>query len=355
MLNNWIKPVSLEQITGQVHPIPQTWGARISFQMSTDVQLAIIGVGESDANEVRRALYALSFPFEHLNVADLGNMRNLDPAFLIAPLREIIQSNIMPVFIGQDVSLINGYYRAFLALQDWISLALIDQILREAICKDILMDADAKLFHLSMIGCQSHAMLPDQFQFLESRYFDLIRLGEAKSQLQSVEPLIRDADLVAFNVNAISYPYAPGQISPSPSGFSTDEACQISRYIGMSDKVKAMGIFGYRHEYDVQAQTAQLIAQMIWYATEGFYNRTGDFPASTQGLTEYLVEVKSVNLPVCFWKSTRSGRWWMEVVAKEVPGMPIRHRLIPCTYQDYRSACNDELPDRLIQAFKRFA
>jgi formiminoglutamase len=31
-----------------------------------------------------------------------------------------------------------------------------------------------------------------------------------------------------------------------------------------------------------------------------------------------------------------------------------RHRLIPCSYEDYLKACKEELPERLWKALKRF-
>ena len=31
-----------------------------------------------------------------------------------------------------------------------------------------------------------------------------------------------------------------------------------------------------------------------------------------------------------------------------------RHRLVPCSYNDYLQACNEDLPDRLINAYRRF-
>jgi formiminoglutamase len=32
-----------------------------------------------------------------------------------------------------------------------------------------------------------------------------------------------------------------------------------------------------------------------------------------------------------------------------------RHRLLSCTYEDYTKAVNGELPERLLNAFERFA
>lgn len=52
------------------------------------VQIALVGVGAEEANEVRKQLYHLSFPFEGLAIADLGNVRKTKPAFLIPLITE---------------------------------------------------------------------------------------------------------------------------------------------------------------------------------------------------------------------------------------------------------------------------
>jgi formiminoglutamase len=75
---------------------------------------------------------------------------------------------------------------------------------------------------------------------------------------------------------------------------------------------------------------------------------------STDGLTEYVVQFRQTNYQLTFWKSARSGRWWMQIPVESGKRKYQRHRLIPCSFQDYQAACREELPDRLMQAFNRF-
>ena len=218
---------------------------------------------------------------------------------------------------------------------------------------EIVFQEKSKLFHLGIIGCQTHFTLPSTYRLMEELHFDYIRLGTARASLAEVEPIIRDADLLSFQMAALKQCEAPGQENPSPSGFNVEEACQLSRYAGMSEKVKSFGIFGYKASLDRKAQTANVLAQMIWYFLDGLNNRKGDFPVTTEGLTEYIVELKTLDFTVTFWKSQRSGRWWLQVPVKTAKKHQ-RHRLIPCSYNDYKMASQDELPDRLVNAFKRF-
>lgn len=360
MLHHWIRPVNQEAISAHIREAVPVVGRSLSFygEDTADldgVHIALLGIGDAEADAVRRVLYAMSFPFEGLSIMDMGNLRKPDTEFAVAPIRELIDSKIFPILIGRDESAMAAQYKAFLSLQQWINLVSADETLRSdrAYLQDLLFRKEAKLFHFGLLGCQSHFMLPADWKLMEERHYDIIRLGTARAHPECLEPVIRDADLMTFHMGALRQSDAPGQEVPSPGGFTMEEACQISRYAGMSDKLKSFGIFGYHREWDVREQTAQVIAQMIWYCMEGFYQRKGDFPVGTAGLTEYVVDMKDYDTPLVFWKSEKSGRWWFQLAVKTGRKLQ-RHRLIPCTYDDYRMACRNELPDRLIHAMRRF-
>jgi hypothetical protein len=53
-----------------------------------------------------------------------------------------------------------------------------------------------------------------------------------------------------------------------------------------------------------------------------------------------------------FWKSNLTGRWWMELPYKNTKYTREQH-LVPCTYNDYQMACNDELPDKFMKYYTR--
>lgn len=366
MLDNWLKPISSDR-NNTIKLADYQLGTHLKIFTEAlpdlkNVRAAIIGIGEQEAQSVRHALYQMSTPAAGLQIADLGNIRKEDVSFAIPLFKELLDSQIVPIIIGNDARHIVGQYKAFQSLQSLVSLAVIDEQIRlqqndktneDFYLNHILLNARARLFHFGIIGCQTHYTNPQSFAFLEKHTFDCIRLGHARADLQEVEPIVRDADLLSFNVAAIKQADAPGQTDATPTGFTAEEACQIARYAGMSDKLKSFGIFGFRAEKDRDAQTAQVVAQMIWYFIEGLYNRKSDFPVSTEGLTEYIVDFKRMEYQLTFWKSQRSGRWWMQVPVK-IGKKYNRHRLIPCSYNDYKLACQDELPERLLNAYKRF-
>lgn len=367
MLENWLSPVPIDQ-TVEAPLQPWQFGARLrihtasAFPNLTGIQVALIGIGEQDANAIRHALYALSFPFEGLKVADLGNIRKNNLSFIIPVLTELLESRILPILIGNDLYFGLSMYKALQPVLQNINLVAVDERIRfhstqpdepGKLLNTLVSDPDAQLFHLGLIGFQAHFTTPDAVREMENRNFDLFRLGYVKANLSEIEPVIRDGDLLWFNLSALKQSEAPGQSTPSPSGFMVEEACQISRYAGMSDKLKAFGIFGFRTDLDIRHTTAQTVAQMIWYFLDGLYSRKGDFPVSLDGLVEYVVEMKQLDYQLTFWKSQKTGRWWIQVPV-QTSHKNQRHRLIPCSYADYKMACQDELPERLINAFKRF-
>jgi formiminoglutamase len=363
MFQNWLHPLRLP--TAELE----------DFQLGRHIQqytkalpdlkqtkLAIVGIGQEDADAVRQELYQLSFPFQGLEIADLGNVRKEDTSFIIPLLRDLLDGQVFPLIIGNRPPQALAQYKAFLVLQKQISLAMVDERIRYSrssedreryFLKDILDSKQASLFHLSFIGCQTHYAEPGMFDYLHERCFDYLRLGSARANLPEAEPLIRDADLLSFNLSALKQSEAPGQENAGPTGFTTEDACQLARYAGMSDKLKSFGIYGYRQALDLQTQGARAAALIAWYFIDGFYSRKGDFPLTIDGLTEYIVSFKQQDYQLTFWRSERSGRWWMQVPVKTRAKLE-RHRLVPCSYNDYLMACQDELPERLLQALQRF-
>ncbi len=363
MLQNWLKPLPSSLLkTSETLPDSQFGKNILSFATQLPdlkkVKIALIGVGEKEANTVRESLYRMIYSFPKGVVADLGNLRKAEASLLIPVITELLTGRILPVIVaGKD-----DFARAqFLAYQDakaLINLATVDERFRFAgpgeVYTPLLKPLHPLLFNFGLVGLQAHQTYPEAVEFLTKNNFDVVRLGKSRSAIEETEPVLRDADLLTFHLGALKQSEAPGVEAASPSGYFTEEACQLCRYAGMSDKLTSFGIYGYHNDLDRDAQTAQTVAQMVWYFLEGFFNRKNDYPASKAGLTEYIVEYRQLNYQLTFWKSIKSGRWWMQVPVATRKKHE-RHRLVPCSYLDYQQACREELPERLLQAMQRFS
>ncbi len=367
MLEMWLQPFpdTFESKTDKDH---DTWRNQTGcFKKGTtrleSGQLAIFGVHQAVADPVRQALGSMNFPFDGLKICDLNAARNGGHEGIFPIFHDLVSSDIVPMALSGDEPFL---YTAFMALhekQDLVNMLMIDDRVpllhadraRATGLHRVLDEERRFVFNLTMMGYQRHLSSAVDIRMLDEADFQHVRLGEARRDLAACEPLIRDADVLHINLRAVKFADAPAVFNPSTSGFTSEEICQLAYYAGMSDKLSVLVISGYKPEDDVRLQTANTLAQMIWYFTEGYHNRKGDYPVSGEHMTEYVVYFKDFDFNVHFWKSNRSGRWWIEWA---LPGSEedarSRHQMIPCSYEDYRMACNQELPDRLFNMRNKF-
>jgi hypothetical protein len=190
---------------------------------------------------------------------------------------------------------------------------------------------------------------------MEKLHFDAHRLGQVRKRIEDVEPIVRNADVLSFDVSAIRQSDAPGNGNASPNGFYGEEACQITRYAGMSDKLSSIGFYEINPAFDVSRQTVHLVAQMIWYFIDGFYNRKKDYPIVDKSeYTKYRVSITNHEHEIVFYKSNKSDRWWMDVPYPVNHQIKFeRHHMVPCSYSDYETACQDEMPDKWWQTYQK--
>ncbi len=358
MLQNWLKPLPatgnkyLESPFGQ-----QLLLHRAQFPDLKKVRVAIIGLEEKSAQAIREQLYRNAWHFPKNMIADLGNLRKPEPGLLLPVIFELLSGKVLPLLIGGPDDLARVQFLAYQDTKMLVNLAAIHETLALDDPKKgyapLLLPRHPALFHFGLIGYQIHQMTPEALDYLAQHNFDSVRLGRSRSALEETEPVLRDADALAFHLGALKQCEAPGVAQPSPSGYFAEEACQLCRYAGMSDKLSSFGVYGYQREADPAGQTAQVIAQMLWYFLEGFFSRKNDYPVSTAGLTEYIVHLPRLSHHLTFWKSAKSGRWWMQIPVANKRKHE-RHRLVPCSYQDYQASCREELPERLLAALQRF-
>jgi len=355
MLENWLK-------AGKLTDELQAWqlGENIAlfdedFPNLKESKVALIGTGK-ETDTIRKYLYELAYPFKKMAIADIGNLRKANDEFLLPVIRELLDNQIIPIIISHKALQFSAQFKAYQNIRKKVNVAVIDEktpLHSEDVhyLSAIRKSKVPKLGNLGLIGYQTHLCPPETLNFYDKQHFDLVRLGMAKRNMEEVEPTVRDADSVYFNLAALKQMEASGLWQNTPNGFSSEEACQLCHYAGMSDKLSSIGFYGYHPKKDRGDQTAQLIAHMIWYFLEGVYHRKRDFPATSEGMLEYIVSFKDYDHDATFWKSPKSGRWWLQMDS-ETKG---KHELIPCSYEDYKMACHDELTDRVLNILGRYA
>ncbi len=351
-----------------------------------NTDLAIIGVKEdrnSAGNEgcslapdyIRKHLYNLYQGAFDIRIADLGNVRAGDEVsdtyFAVKTIAaRLLEQNITPVILGGSQDITYANYQAYESLGQIINIVSADSRFDIGMNKDealshrnylskILTHKPNYLFNYANIGYQTYFVDQDAIELMDKLYFDAYRLGEVRHHMEEVEPIVRNADLFSFDVSSIRQSDAPGCGLASPNGFYGEEACQIVRYAGLSDKLSSIGFFETNPAYDQGEQTAHLVAQMVWYFIDGFYHRKNDYPdkhiKDSRAFVKYVVSIRDFQNKINFYKSKKSNRWWMEVPCP--PNMQrkyLRQFLIPCSYKDYQEACQDEIPEKWWQVYQKF-
>ena len=345
--------------------------------------IAIIGVMEqrghvgndgcgSAPDRIRERFYSLFHRFgDNANILDLGNVlagnSYKDTYYaLTAVITELVKKEVIPVIIGGSHDLTYANYQAYENLEQVVNLVCIDRsidlgliendITEENFINNIIMHQPNFLFNFSSVGYQSYFVDKEIDSMIERMHFDAYRLGFVRDNIEEMEPIVRNADILSFDVNAIKGSEFSGYAKPNPNGFLSDEICRISRYAGLSDKLSSFGLYNYNPVHDPTGNGAMLLAQMIWYFIEGFRERKGDYPvASKSSYLKYHVAMEEEDHELIFYKSD-SGRWWMEVPhPSDLKSRFVRHQMVPCSYADYERALAGEVPDRWYQTFQKLA
>jgi formiminoglutamase len=384
-LQDFLQPIELdfpeeEYGVDMLHEVIQVHTSK-SFPDLAGCQIAIFGVDEDrnapqnqgcihGADVIREYLYKLAnFDIPPV-IADLGNVKAgatiSDTYAAVKTISgELISQNCLPILIGGSQDLTFGTYMAYEALEQTVNVVTVDarldfgaspeETLSTNYLNKVLLHSPNYLFNYSNIGHQRYLVGKDLIELMEKMYFDLHRLGVVAGDIQIIEPVVRNADIVSFDISAIRASDAPGSGMAGPNGLYGDQACQIARYAGMSDKLSAFGIYEYNPGMDPTGITAHLIAQMIWCFVEGFQLRKKDYPIGNKDdYIKYMVDLSKHGHQLVFYKSPRSDRWWMDVpYPAGSKNKYERHHLVPCTYADYQCATNEEMPDRWWRTYQK--
>ncbi|MEQ8365010.1 MAG: formimidoylglutamase [Cyclobacteriaceae bacterium] len=347
------------------------------------LDIAIVGINEGRgaeeysqpglskaANEIRKSFYDLKKGLGQFKIADLGDLRNgPELSDTYSRIQEVgaylMEQRILPIFIGGSHNMDLGQYMSYEELDKLVTLLSVDNKLdlddpKRSIPSyshnhSIFKHEPNFLFNYYQLGYQSYLIDKSATTLLEQLSFEAIRLGAVKENIKNIEPIVRDADMLSFDISAIQAHYCPGGADAKVYGLTGEEACQIAWYAGLNDKLSSIGFYGYDvNKDDDDKKTAFVIATMLWYFIEGFYNRKGDKNFFSNDYMVYEVAFGGNPESIRFYKSTLSEKWWMEVPHPEDKVGFMRSKMIPCSYDDYQMAMKGEVPEKWITIYSKF-
>ncbi|OWY22546.1 arginase [Sphingobacteriales bacterium UPWRP_1] len=383
MLQDFLTPVSPEKLPNLAVLTANQWGKKLlrpaddGLNNLEGVKIALFGVEEDRTGQtecflapdtIRRQLYLLYNWEPGFAIADLGNIvagnTRSDTCFAVQKVvAALLREGIIPILMGGTHDVSYAQFLGHAEAESSTSVVVFDEKIdlfttpAETGAEDLspdgflypLLTRKLNLSGFAHIGYQRYLTDPEMVNTLENLHFECYSLGEIRNNIEEVEPLVRHAQMISLDLSCLRAADAPGAVALSSNGLFAEEACRIARYAGLSDHVTSIGFYQFNPPQDLQDQTARLIAHMIWYFAEGVMNRKGEQPETDKRTyLTYIVNFKDSDHEIAFFKSKKSGRWWMKVPVRK------KYTLIPCSYSDYETACKDEIPDRWMKAFLRF-
>ncbi|MEO9022238.1 MAG: formimidoylglutamase [Ginsengibacter sp.] len=370
-LHEFLTPVNVASLSDDIAYNDSQMGRTIDiydeeFPDLENIDIVIVGINEfrgagfiakeNAANAVRKKFYQLHYWHKEISIADIGNIKtgaSLNDSYsaITIVLKELLQMNKIAVLLGGSHDNTLAQYFTYKELNRIIDATIIDATIdlrsesslrNENFLMEMLTGDPNMVRHYNHIGFQSYFVHPHMLETMDKLRFDCFRVGTVKQQLDEMEPVIRNSDLVSFDIAAIKNSDAPASIC-SPNGFTGEEACTLARYAGMSSMVSTFGIYGYDASKDIQGLTALQMSQMLWYFIDGKNRGRKESELNDkQNFNEYHTVFAEVD--TTFLQSKKTGRWWMQLPGK---------KMIACSYKDYLYAGNNEIPERWLRAQER--
>ncbi len=348
-----------------------------------NIDIAIIGIADGravpvdnkiseSANEIRKQLYKLRKGKSTYRIADLGNLRTgHDLEDTKTRLSELLNSlhdkEILPLIIGGTHDFDVAQYQSYEMSEKLVSILNVDALVDMNTAgtdssgsnhvHDILLHEPNYLFDYIHLGYQSYLVPANSLEVLEKLNFNLIRLGRLRDKPKEIEPAIREADMMSFDLSSIQSSVMKATHNPIPFGLSGEEASQIAWYAGCSDKLSSAGFYGYDPLFDDEhSSSAFIVSVMVWYFIEGYYNRKDKHDFSTKHYVKYIVTLANQDPgQIIFYKSSKSDKWWMELPFQSAKNLYSRNYVVPCSYEDYTAAGKGDVPDRWVSAYAKLS
>jgi formiminoglutamase len=343
-----------------------------------DADIAIIGVdeykGENPKTEgshylrksFRQAFYQLA-PHSAYKLVDLGNLRigdSIETTYeRLAEVCEVLMTHgTIPVIIGGSHDLDYAQFKAYERLNKHITMLNVDattdldvntSVSSSNHLRHIFAHRPNYLFDYAQIGHQRFFTDKKILDALTLLGYEMKSLGQLRDDFKAVEPIIRESDMMSFDLSAIRRGDAPAVLGGHVFGLTGEEACQLCWYAGLSDRLSSVGFYGFDPSKDeADPLTAELLSVMVWYFVEGFGKRQVEQSFKSSFHIRYTVPMEEQGVELVFYQSKQSGKWWMETGfdGQDDTTHFSRNKIIACGYEDYQLALKGQVPERWIKA-----
>ena len=317
---------------------------------------SLTDINSNAPGAIRAQFYRLYAWHSDIKLADIGNIKNgaaLSDTYaaLKTVVSELVSIGKTVIILGGAHDLTLAQYHVYSHHRRIIEAACVDSLINldmdstfrsENFLMEMLAGEPNFIRHYNHIGFQSYFVHPHMLETMDKLRFDCFRVGHVKENIEEMEPVIRNSQLLSFDVAAIAPAYAPAN-TVSPNGLTGEEACVLMRFAGLSPNINTIGIYGYLPANDLHNMTAMQISQMIWYVLDG-RSRGKREPSLEERDSFNEFHTAFAEVETTFLQSKKTGRWWMQLPDK---------KFIACSYNDYLLASSNEIPERWLRAQER--
>lgn len=371
-LKDFLQPVSLSMLNDDEGYTDGQLGKHVLLYDEdmpdiTNADIVFLGIKENRgsgasikddnaADIIRKQLYKLHYWHTEIIIADIGNVEkgstiNDSYAAIKTMLIELLLQDKTVILLGGSHDIMLAQYYAYRDMNRQVEASCIDAMIdlkgeshlrSENFLMEMLTAEPSMVKHYNHLAFQSYFVHPRMLETMDKLRFDCYRVGKVTDDIEAMEPVLRNTDMLSLDINAIKYSDAPANKS-CPNGLSGVEACMLTRYAGLSNKLSSFGIYGYNPAEDVEELTAKQIAQLLWYFIDG--RQKSKQEASLQDLQHFNeYHTAFAEIETHFLQSKKTQRWWMQMPDK---------KYIACSYQDYIQASNNEIPERWLRVQER--
>jgi len=200
---------------------------------------------------------------------------------------------------------------------------------------------------ISVLAVQKHLCKADSYQQYINQKFNFLRLSDINRDVSLVEVLLRNAENIYFDLDAIKLGEL-GEINiGSICGLSMMEACQMMKYIGSLSHLKNLQLHSVKYEIETDKRYYECISLLIWYFLEGMTLKSKPSTSGVPVKKEYVVYPENEELPLFFYNEFDTQKWWCRTNPNSDP--------IACSPVDYELAKSGVFTDRVTKIVESYS
>jgi arginase family enzyme len=335
----------------------------------SNYNLFVVGVNlentelKGSFNKIRKELYSYSI-IQNLKICDLGDIQsNKKKAEVIAAYKtfhsELLKYNKPILILSNSNEIAFEHYTVYHKEKKHINLATLDKqlnIFKNSNSKEYgylgkIFSKKNYISDLKAIATQEYYIQEEEKKTINQFFYTELRLGKIKTKIDRIEPLLRDAHIINFNLNTLQNFYIPELSDSSPNGLDPREACIAGNYCGSSENLNSLAIYPYCSESDKHSNTAKLVSQIIWYFFKSISEKIIEKPIEKDlNFTKYVSNYNISDITISFYKSNLTNRWWIELKKQKA-----QNYIFPCHPEEYHLAINNEIPDEWVIYFNKIS